>query len=96
MNYAIFEHGGKFRRDARGEIELFAEEDRALELQGDGGDAIVSVTQPLLTRENYLLECVCYYDECSVLKMEITQPLQRALRTFEAALRADNQIESNG
>ena len=39
-------------------------------------------------------ECLQYYERDGVLKLTITQPLNRALATFAALLAADTQLET--
>lgn len=40
------------------------------------------------------MECYVYYDAGSVFSMDVTQPLERAVLTFSAALMADSALES--
>ena len=42
----------------------------------------------------YTMECLQYYERDGVLKLTITQPLNRALATFAALLAADTQLET--
>jgi hypothetical protein len=45
-------------------------------------------------RDHYVLDCTQYYASEGVCKLEITQPLQRALKTFAAVIAADALLES--
>ena len=42
---------------------------------------------------HYLIECYQYYNSAGVCRLEITQPLERALRTFRALIEHDTKEE---
>ena len=42
--------------------------------------------------ERYTISCLCYYDHRGEFSMCITQPLERSIDTFMAALKADAEF----
>lgn len=79
--YYLFElAGGSFR-------ELTAQE--AWEYGGD--DTLVEASQGF-SLNHWVLECQQYYGRDGICKLEITQSLERALKTFAALLAADLEL----
>lgn len=57
------------------------------------GDEQNPATVTCLGTDRYRIECDLYYSPHGVFSMEITQPLERAIATFMAALKADTEFE---
>lgn len=70
--------------------EPFEVPETALE-EGDG-EPIAIVTQE---NRAWKIEVDQYYCRDGLLRLEITQPLDRALRTFRMLLEADTELETN-
>lgn len=58
------------------------------------GTEWVPVTIKKQGKDHYHMSCVEYYSSEGILRLEITQPFDRALNTFALLLRADNRLES--
>lgn len=59
------------------------------------GDERVLVEVWRLGPELYRLACPIYYAPDGVLELAISQPEERAIRTFVALLRADSELETS-
>lgn len=73
-----------FDYDDRGWTEVDEDYD------GDGDNILVEVTED---RGVITLDCTQYYCREGILRLTITQPLERALATFAALLQADTRLE---
>ncbi len=59
----------------------------------NGDDSVVTVTE--VSPNRFRLECDDYYSKDGSLILEITKPLDRALRTYMALLNADSEMDES-